>query len=363
MPRYSGWSFETTSARRHAATMGTCSSSAKRSSSVDVRARSTPPPARMTGRSAEASSSMTARTSSSVGPGGAGARAFDVGALGRDAASRRSSARERRTGPGRPPRAWRIASPRAGATASASWRLRGPLGEAADRRDLVDLLERLVAAVGSLDLADDREHRRRILAGRVDPDREVGGPDRARAETHRGPPGQLGMRLGHERRRALVARRDDADAGIAERIEQAQERFPRDRERDADPGAAKGIGDESTDGPRPIIGRGRCLGLRLPRRARRRPRRVRPPARANRRRPDVPLRHAGGSTSASVAGSRASGSANDPASGTNVVSDSSGESVVAVVAAGSRGSVTRRLRDPAMLRTRSGSRWRTGRDP
>ena len=54
--------------------------------------------------------------------------------------------------------------------------------------DLIDLLERLVAAVGALDLADDREHRRRILARRVDADREVGGADRARAEAAAGRP-------------------------------------------------------------------------------------------------------------------------------------------------------------------------------
>ena len=61
-----------TSARRHAAMIGTWRRSAKRSSSVDVRARRTPPPARMTGRSAEASSSMTARMSSSAGRAGPG---------------------------------------------------------------------------------------------------------------------------------------------------------------------------------------------------------------------------------------------------------------------------------------------------
>ena len=56
-------------------------------------------------------------------------------------------------------------------------RLGRPLGQAADRRDLVDLLERLVAAVRALDLADEREHRGRVLAGRVDADGQVRGAD------------------------------------------------------------------------------------------------------------------------------------------------------------------------------------------
>ena len=115
-------------------------------------------------------------------------------------------------GPGRPPSAWRIASAIAPATSSAASRLGGPLGEAAERRDLVDLLERLAAADGALDLADDHEHRRRILARRVDADGEVGRADRARPEADRRPSGQLAVGLGHERGRALVAGRDDADA-------------------------------------------------------------------------------------------------------------------------------------------------------
>ena len=55
MPRYSGWSFEMTSACRQEAMTGTWSSSANLTSSVEVRARRTPAPARMTGRSAPAS--------------------------------------------------------------------------------------------------------------------------------------------------------------------------------------------------------------------------------------------------------------------------------------------------------------------
>ena len=144
IPRKSGWSFETTSARRQAAMIGTCSSSANRISSVEVRARRTPAPARMTGRSAEASSSMTARTSSSVGRGVPG-RAVSGRTSSGIGSSRRSSEMRQDDRPG--PTAERLAARlghRVGDVARGA-RLGGPLGETAERGDLVDLLERLAA--------------------------------------------------------------------------------------------------------------------------------------------------------------------------------------------------------------------------
>ena len=61
-------------------------------------------------------------------------------------------------------------------------RLDRPLREATERRDLVDLLERFPAEEGALDLADEREHRARVLPGGVDADREVGAADRPRRQ-------------------------------------------------------------------------------------------------------------------------------------------------------------------------------------
>ena len=63
-----------------------------------------------------------------------------------------------------------------------------PLGQTAERRDLVDLLERLAATDLTLDLADQDEHRGRILAGGVDADAEVRATDRARREAAAGRP-------------------------------------------------------------------------------------------------------------------------------------------------------------------------------
>ena len=117
IPRYSAWSFEMMSPRRQPAMTGTWRSSAKRVSSVDVRARRTPAPARITGRRAEARNSMTARSSSSVAraTGGLTASSRASSAIG---SSSRSSASDRSTGPGRPPSAWRIASAIAPGTSS-----------------------------------------------------------------------------------------------------------------------------------------------------------------------------------------------------------------------------------------------------
>ncbi len=145
-----------TSARRQAAMIGTWSSSAKRSSSVEVRARSTPPPARMTGRWADARNSMTARISSSRRRATAGGRALSARASSGIGSSRRSSGSESRTGPGRPPSAWRTASAIVSRDLVGGVRFGGPLGQPAERRDLVDLLERLAPEQGALDLADRR---------------------------------------------------------------------------------------------------------------------------------------------------------------------------------------------------------------
>ena len=102
-------------------------------------------------------------------------------------------------------------------------RLRGPLGQAADRADLVDLLEGLVPPVGPFDLTDEREHRRGVLASRVDADRQVRCADRARTDARSGPPGQVAMRLGHEGGSAFVTCRDHPDPRPVEPVEQSEE--------------------------------------------------------------------------------------------------------------------------------------------
>ena len=128
-------------------------------------------------------------------------------------------------------------------------RLRRPLGEAADGRDLVDLLERLAALERALDLADEREHRAGVLAGGVDPDGQVGAADGPGAEAGGRAAGQLPVGLGHERRTALVAGGHDPDPRVGERVEQPEERLAGHGERVPDAGGAQGVRDEPADGP------------------------------------------------------------------------------------------------------------------
>ena len=56
------------------------------------------------------------------------------------------------------------------------------------------------------------------------------------------------MGLGHESGTAFVPRRHDADAGVPERIEEAEEGLARHRERVPHPRRTQGVRDESPDG-------------------------------------------------------------------------------------------------------------------
>ena len=94
----------------------------------------------------------------------------------------------------------------------------------------------------------------------MDADRKVGATDGSRPQADGRAPSQLAMGLGHERGRALVTGRDDADAGGFERIEQTEEGLTGHREGIADTGRAQRIGDEPTD--RSLTRRRRRLGLR-----------------------------------------------------------------------------------------------------
>ena len=136
--------------------------------------------------------------------------------------SSRSSGRESRTGPG--PATERLADRFRHRVRDLGGVVRfgGPLGQPAERRDLVDLLERLAPEQGALDLADRHEHRGRVLARGVDADGEVRATDRARPERDRRASGQLAVRFGHERGCAFVTRRDDPDPGALEGVEQAR---------------------------------------------------------------------------------------------------------------------------------------------
>ena len=85
----------------------------------------------------------------------------------------------------------------------------------------------------------------------MDADGEIRRADGTRPEAGRGSPGQVAVGFGHEGGTTLVAGRDDADAGLAETVEQAQERFAGHRERVAHACGAECIRDEPTHRPWP----------------------------------------------------------------------------------------------------------------
>jgi hypothetical protein len=111
---------------------------------------------------------------------------------------------------------------------------RRPLGERAEHRGEVDLLESLsVAEVGS-DVAHEEDHRRGILERGVHADRGLGRARAARDETQPRAVGELSVGLGHVRRRGLVAADDELQLvlHVVEAIEHREEAFARHGERE-----------------------------------------------------------------------------------------------------------------------------------
>ena len=71
------------------------------------------------------------------------------------------------------------------------------LRERPEHRPQVDLLERLAIALLAGHLADEQDHRRRVLERRVDADAGVRRARAAGDQADAGPAGQLAVRLGH----------------------------------------------------------------------------------------------------------------------------------------------------------------------
>ena len=123
---------------------------------------SQPPPPRITnGRCAAASSARRrAMSAGRVRPGPAGSARHRAQAAGSISMSSGSAST---TGPGRPEVAvWKARLTTPGCAPDR--RSRHPLGDAAEHLPVVDLLERLAPAHRARDLADQQDHRRRILA-------------------------------------------------------------------------------------------------------------------------------------------------------------------------------------------------------
>src|SRR6266849_8200407 len=102
--------------------------------------------------------------------------------------------------------------------------LRHPLGELAVHTAKVDLLECAALDIGTRDLPDEQDHRRRILEGGVHTDAGVGRARPARHEADAGAAGKLAVGLRHVGSSAFLAAYDEADllAHVIERVERGE---------------------------------------------------------------------------------------------------------------------------------------------
>jgi len=141
--------------------------------------------------------------------------------------------------------------------------LRHPFGERPEHAAEIDLLEGLALDLVARDLADEQDHRRRILHRGVDRDRGVGGARPAGDEADARPARQLAIGLGHVAGAAFLAAGDQPDgvARVVERVEHRQEAFARHAEGEVDAMALQGI-DQDLAAAAAVVGLGhgrRCF--------------------------------------------------------------------------------------------------------
>ncbi len=227
------------------------------------------PPTTISGRAAAASAASMASRSACATV----CRGVAVGAMSGTSASAdsTSSGSARTTGPGRPDWATWNARDDVFGQPLGLVHLGRPLGERREHRAEIHLLERLAVAVAARDLAHEEDHRRRILPRHVHPGRGVGGPRPPGDEGDARPPGQLGRRLGHHRRRPLVSGRHHLDLVVVQPVERGQKALARHLEHAVHPVRRQVIGqdpptvphDTRTPGRRDTalgrVGRNRCI--------------------------------------------------------------------------------------------------------
>ena len=118
--------------------------------------------------------------------------------------------------------------------------LRHPLCERGEHASEIDLLKGFAVDLVARHLADQDDHRRRILKRRVDADRGVARARPARHQQHPRLAGELAVGLGHERGTAFLAARHEADFGrVVEPVEHFEIAFPGDAKRHVDPMGAQ----------------------------------------------------------------------------------------------------------------------------
>jgi hypothetical protein len=126
------------------------------------------------------------------------------------------------TGPGRPDVATEGAGDEFG-DAGGIVDLAHPFGEFGEGAAELDLLEGLALAGVALDLADEQDHRDRILPGDVQAGGGVGGAGAAGDHADAGLAGEPAPGVGHHRGAAFLAADDDLDVAVIERVEHGEE--------------------------------------------------------------------------------------------------------------------------------------------
>ena len=123
--------------------------------------------------------------------------------------------------------------------------LRHPFGERREHLAEIDLLKGFAVDLVARDLADQHDHRRRILKRGVDADRGVAGAGPARHQQHPRLAGELAVGLGHERGAAFLAAGHETDLGrIEQRVEHFEIALAGDAERHVDAMRAQRGDDE-----------------------------------------------------------------------------------------------------------------------
>ncbi|MGC0388810.1 hypothetical protein ACVIU7_003897 [Bradyrhizobium liaoningense] len=97
-----------------------------------------------------------------------------------------------------------------------------PFRHGAEHRLVVELLERLALAHAGVDLADEQDHRRRILHRDVDAVAGIGRAGAAGDEADAGAAGQLAIGFRHHRSAAFGPAYHDVDRAVMQRIERRQ---------------------------------------------------------------------------------------------------------------------------------------------
>ena len=126
--------------------------------------------------------------------------------------------------------------------------LRHPLGHLAVHAAVVDFLERFAVDEIVAHLADEQDHRRRILIRRVHADRGVGGARSARDEADARLARQLAVGFSHEGGAAFLAVDDEADARIVQGIEHVEVAFARHAKSGVDTMDLQGIDQDLAAG-------------------------------------------------------------------------------------------------------------------